>query len=692
MTRHRHEDFLAADAIRPELSGYQDRITKEGSDALVIDEQDLLIEAPTGAGKTCMLSVLANDTIEKREQIGQKGKVLLLTHRRNLHRQMAGDPTHKDLKKRLGEVAFWSGRRPGTIAETAYGGVDQSADIVVAMVETASNLRDLSAYTDVFIDETHHASEEAASREVVGAYAQVINRCENARVVGVTATTFRGDDDRLHPRLEEAKKFVVGIEETRAEGRTVPAKTYVSKARLENGMTPSELYEAQLAGKLDASASSIMKQSKGSSYYDACLDEWENVSGRGKTIVFVDDVNEIKKVQALMNEKFGEGTAIGIYGEQTEKENAAALKSYESGERPVLVACKMIGEGTDVADTDNILSFNSSITRGDMLQFFGRAARSAEGKSFGNFIDCGTGTARHGKIEEQHRIQSVRALTFSNDLKDLGSSLKRSAPEVDPENGWRVVPGRKRSLFFRQEKGGFQAFEIENDTMKGEGRRVAAGSDAGRKFRRLADIDGLARIPLRKMAAIVGDHIQREAGYIARNGGLRGEGYRRDALRNLKSWKENLDEAAEAPPEDSVAKQRSSKIRAAIRGDTGYQVGFKAAVQSVDRMKDPKKAFAESLQVAGAAIDEYSKSPTAPISSKEQMSQISKTILEQDVTQLPALTRDAFGALVSGVLEEICEGSQSKRIQTVASGVGALIGRSGQRLNYAQKSSNEQHE
>lgn len=645
MSELNQNDFFEAEAIRPDLSGYQDRIVDHATDALVVRDKDVLLEAPTGSGKTAMLAVLADRVADQRVD----GKVLILTHRRNLFRQMTGDADDPDLKKRLGEVAFWNGEKPGTIAEVKLGGVNQDPKIVVAMVETAANLGelgDLSEYTDIFIDEAHHASEESATREELGSYSAIIEMLPNAKVTGVTATSFRGDEGRLHPRLEAADRFIVGIEETEMVGRTVPVKTYVTKARLENGMTPNELMAAEAEGKLDRSASATMKSLKGDDYYERTLDEWERETNKAPTIGFADDVDEVKKITSLMNSKFGPSTAAMVHGGQSDQENNQAFSDYASGKVAALISCMMIGEGYDVPKTAVTASWNSSLKRGWQNQIGGRSVRSEEGKEFGIYMDFGTGTARHGALEEQHKLQTVRALAFSGSKKDAAVALSRSSPAS--VEGWNIVPGENRTLFFRREEGGrFQGYAVEKNVMSKDGRRVTSGMDSGRAFKRLVDRDGLALMSLSKIAGIVGEHVQSEAGYIARSGGLQGAEFVQAGKTELKSWSEELKSASKSTVANTGAQEREARVRAAVRGDAKSQVGFKAVMKALSESGDKSRMLRESVRLSGCMFDELSKSDSTPLGARDELASFAGNLMQSAKGRVTTKELSAYAGSVA---------------------------------------------
>ena len=667
MSLQRQQDFDEANRIRPDLSGYQDRIVSQGAEAIVERDKDLMIEAPTGAGKTAILSKLAQKVLER-----EGGKVLILTHRRNLLKAMAGDPDATEVKKRMGEIAFWTGDAPGTIAEQKLGGVNQDPGIVAAMVVSAANLENLEDYSLILIDEAHHASGESADREVAGAYANLIQRCPNAKVAGVTATTFRGDEDKLHPRLEAAERYVVGVEETQNEQRTVPIKTYVSKTRLKNGLTPSEVYEEKVRGKIAGSAAKLIKTAKDDDYYWSCIDEVKDVIGDGKTIVFCDDVDEVKDVTRLLKERFGEGAASMVYGEQGDKHNNSAMKGYAERDVQFLVSCQMIGEGYDVPETDSVLSFNSSLTRGQMNQFGGRSVRFTEGRTHGKYIDCGTGTARFGPLEEQHAIQTVRAAAFSGDAQEEVRALSRAS--AYGEDGWHVLPGKDKTLFYKREnESHYRGFQVIHDAMSENGKRAGKDVDRGRSFQPLLDQDGLSVLSTKTLCGIVGEHVQNEAGFIARSGGLRGQGYRRAGETMMKGWKGKLDELGQEPAVDSSAKRREAHIRSAVRGDRHYQVGLRATLGSLREAPNKEAALREGLRLSGVALDEMNKLNGIPTGASKEMKVMTTYIGMKTSGKMSSSDLLGLSETVGSALSGIGSTSISKSGCEVASRLGEMV-------------------
>ena len=135
-----------------------------------------IVVAPTGAGKTIMLSAL----VGKRHKEGKK--ILVIQHRDELVEQNSAK--FKKVNPYIttsivnGTVKHWDG------------------DAVFSMVQTVSrenNLRARPKFDMVVIDEAHHAA-APTYRRVIDA---VLEDNDKAEIVGFTATPNRGDGKAL---------------------------------------------------------------------------------------------------------------------------------------------------------------------------------------------------------------------------------------------------------------------------------------------------------------------------------------------------------------------------------------------------------------------------------------------------------------------------------------------------------------
>ena len=137
----------------PPIEKYQRRVASGAATAVLKRGEDVLVQAPTGAGKTAIMARTA------RLVAREKKKTLILTHRKALFEQLVGNPEGETEKDVMGEIAYWSGITPGRFADSSLGGIDQDSPVVVGMVETVANrIDDLG-----FLRSTGHACERRRS-------------------------------------------------------------------------------------------------------------------------------------------------------------------------------------------------------------------------------------------------------------------------------------------------------------------------------------------------------------------------------------------------------------------------------------------------------------------------------------------------------------------------------------------------
>lgn len=616
----------------PPLAQYQVRACEGAAAAIVKRGEDVLIEAPTGAGKTPIIARTA------RHLVARGGKVLVLTHRKTLFRQMVGKPSAESRKERAGEMRWWGGLRPGTIADPSLGGINQQPGLVVGMVETVANrIDELEGYTAIFIDETQHASGKSAEGEDKGAYARVISALPGARVVGLTATTFRGDGDHLHPRLEAAHREVVAIEEARAAGRIVPARTVIGKAPLRSGRSVAELVTREAEGRLEKSASAILKEERGEAFYNHVVEDWERVMKRRKTIVFVDSVAEVEDMRHRFEARYGCGMAVSLHGRKGQGENDAAILSYGKGEARILIACQMIGEGFDVPDTDGVMSLNTSLSRLEMNQYVGRCLRAAEAKEYGLFLDYGTASHRHGWIEHQHQLQNVDALAACGSKIAAARALARMAPVQ--QGGWRVACGENRSLFIQAIEGKYAVFEYDHRAEREIGRRK------GRKdgpMGRLVRIDhpqkGSRPLPIGDVAQLVAEHARTEAGFLALMGGVESKAYQASCGKALDHWKgmfriiEQTD-ALHGKVTDAQQARREA-IGEAIFSPCNGRHRSRMLRKSLESAKTGTGMVREAMALSGAVLGHCSDRQDIPLGLRAELRMVAEGLREQDLARL----------------------------------------------------------
>jgi superfamily II DNA or RNA helicase len=165
-----------------------------------------LAVAPTGSGKTVMLSAVAGSLL-----VEPDAKACILAHRTELTGQN---------RSKFGRV------NPG-LKTSVYDANEKSWDgnATFAMVQTLSrkaNLEQMPTLDLLVIDEAHHAV-SPSYREVID---QVLVKNPKAAICGLTATPNRGDGKGLREVFSNLSDQIT-LGEMIASGHLVPPRTYV---------------------------------------------------------------------------------------------------------------------------------------------------------------------------------------------------------------------------------------------------------------------------------------------------------------------------------------------------------------------------------------------------------------------------------------------------------------------------------
>lgn len=243
------------------LRPYQEAAVTDASNAL--DKHgNTIVVAPTGAGKTIMLSAL----VGRRFKDGKK--ILVIQHRDELVNQ------NKDKFERI---------NPNITTSIVNGTVKcWDGDAVFSMIQTISrdrNLRDRVVFDMIVIDESHHAAADT--------YKKVINAVKkdnpNVEIAGFTATPNRGDGKGLRSIFSNCA-HQIEITTLIREGFLVAPKTYVIdcgvRDQLENVTRRGNDFDMD-------EVEAIMNRKV---INDAVVENWMEKAGDRKTVVFCSTV------------------------------------------------------------------------------------------------------------------------------------------------------------------------------------------------------------------------------------------------------------------------------------------------------------------------------------------------------------------------------------------------------------------
>lgn len=333
--------------------------------------------APTGAGKTVMLSAIAG-------HYAQQGAVgMVIQHRDELVDQ--NRRTFEAVNPRVTTGLFTAGRK-----EWGYGAT-------FAMIQTLSrerNLLDMPALDWIAVDEGHHAAADS--------YLRTIDRAKklnpDMRLLLVTATPNRGDKKALRGVVDNVSDQIT-LKEL-IEGRLlVKPRTLV----LDIGVREELRGVKKTANDFDmAAVEAIMDKDV---LNERIVEEWGKVAGDRQTVVFCSTVAHAQHVADTF--KSAGVRAACIWADMGDAARRDTLEAYDRGDIQVITNVAVLTEGWDHQPTSCVILLRPSSYKSTMIQMIGRGLRKVDPERYPGVVkdDCiimdfGTSILMHGSIEQ----------------------------------------------------------------------------------------------------------------------------------------------------------------------------------------------------------------------------------------------------------------------------------------------------
>jgi DNA repair protein RadD len=335
--------------------------------------------APTGAGKTVMLSAVAK---------AMGGRTLIIQHRDELVAQNRA--TFQRVAPEVQTDLYTAARKRW------------SEGVTFSMVQTLcrpDNLDSMPAMDLVIIDEAHHVA--------ANSYATVINRAKalnpNVKIFGVTATPHRGDKKVIVKTFNNVADMIE-LGELINSGFLVKPRFFVIDCDLEEALNKTKTstadFDMEEAGKI--MNSQVVN--------DRVIEEWrKNADGR-KTVIFCSTVAHAKDVMAAF-------CAAGIpanevNGEMADSDRRQVIEDFDKSKFLVMVNVAVLTEGWDCQDVSCVILLRPCSFKGTMIQMIGRGLRKVDPDRYPGVVksDCivldfGYSLRAHGSIEVDPRIK-----------------------------------------------------------------------------------------------------------------------------------------------------------------------------------------------------------------------------------------------------------------------------------------------
>lgn len=337
-----------------------------------------LAVAPTGSGKTIMLSAVAGHMLAQPD-----AKACILAHRTELTGQNRSKFSRVNPGLTTSVVdaneKSWRGRATFAMVQT---------------LSNAANLDQIPTLDLLVIDEAHHAA-SPSYRAVID---KVQSRNPDAAICGLTATPNRGDGQGLRDVFSNlADQITLG--EMIASGHLVSPRTFVIDVGAQEAL--SKVRRTAVDFDMDEVASILNK----TLITDAVIRNWKEKAHDRKTIIFC---STVEHAHCVCNGFNAAGVpSVLIHGELPQTERKACLARFETGDAQVIVNVAILTEGYDFTPTACVVLLRPSSYKSTFIQMVGRGLRTVDPQEHPHVIktDCivldfGTASLMHGALEQ----------------------------------------------------------------------------------------------------------------------------------------------------------------------------------------------------------------------------------------------------------------------------------------------------
>ena len=341
------------------LRDYQKELLKRTEDALQPAGARVMLQLPTGGGKTHIAGALLSRWLRN------GCKAAWLTHRAELAEQTRRMLAATGLS--VVNQQTWAARSE---APAILNGV------VVLMAQTAGRRaiagdiwRGYSNADLLVIDEAHHAAAEGWRR--------AIDQWPG-RILGLTATPWR---------LSKAEGFdqMFGDLLSGPQVSQLQADNWLCRARVLMPQPDKTIRGGAIAGTGDYNESGIQQanQEHPDIMTAGALRFWEFHAAERQTVIYAISKDHARNLTALFNDK-GIPAAV-MLSDTPSEERASAIESFRNGTLRVLVNVAIATEGFDLPDASCVVITRPTMSLALYLQMVGRGLRPKPG---GGHQDC----------------------------------------------------------------------------------------------------------------------------------------------------------------------------------------------------------------------------------------------------------------------------------------------------------------
>jgi len=360
------------------LRDYQNKIVDDARAAMRSGCRSILIQSPTGSGKTALTAHMMKSASDKNMDS------FFIVHRRELIKQSV--------------LAFDKAEVFHGVVSAQFPG-DLRPRVQIASIQSLkSRLPKLRKPQLIIWDECHHIA--------AGSWDKIFKSNPQAFHIGLTATPERLDGRGLGDYF---KKMIKGpsVSDLIARGYLSPYRAYapstVSMAGVHVRM--GDFVKREVAAACDKPTIT-----------GNAIKEYQLRANGKRAVVFACSIEHSKHIVEQFNR--AGIPAAHVDGECSSEYRDDTIARFTRGEIKVLSNVGLFGEGFDLPAIECIIDLAPTMALGSYLQRFGRVLRPSPGKTMATYLDHSGNIERHGLPDEER--------SWDLNGRDVNSSGKKN--------------------------------------------------------------------------------------------------------------------------------------------------------------------------------------------------------------------------------------------------------------------------